>query len=129
VQALLHGIGAALAGRAGIRLAAKLAMNVSRNTLLRLLRHAPEPTLTAAPRVLGVDDFALRKGQVYATILLDMQTRQRVDVLPKPAQPSPPVPLPLTEPLKAVPAKEIRLVTRTRERYAPRYRGARLPAR
>ena len=33
------------------------------------------------PRVLGIDDFALRRGQVYATILIDAQTGQRVDVL------------------------------------------------
>jgi transposase len=35
----------------------------------------------AVPRVLGVDDFALRRGRVYATILIDAQTGQRVDVL------------------------------------------------
>lgn len=52
LQGLLHGVGEALAGRAGVRLAAKLAMDVSRSTLLRLLlRASPEPVLTAAPRV------------------------------------------------------------------------------
>lgn len=82
VRHMLHGIGAALAGRAGARLAANLSIKVSRHTLLRLLRAAPAVEVGTAPQALGVDDFALRKGQTYATILLDMETRQPIDVLP-----------------------------------------------
>jgi hypothetical protein len=63
VRGMLHGIGAALAGRAGARLAAKLSITVSRSTMLRLLRAAPVTEVGTAPRVLGVDEFALRKGQ------------------------------------------------------------------
>jgi transposase len=46
------------------------------------VRRLPDKQVDAAPRVLGVDDFALKKGHVYGTIILDMETGERVDVLP-----------------------------------------------
>jgi transposase len=69
-----------LAGRAGAGLLAALGVPLSRHTALRLLLRLALPE-AAVPRVLGVDDFALRRGQVYATILIDAETGQRVDVL------------------------------------------------
>lgn len=49
-----------LAGRAGARLSRILTATVSRSTALRLLRRLPLPPLRV-PRVLGVDDFALKR--------------------------------------------------------------------
>jgi transposase len=69
-----------LAGRAGAGLLAVLGVPVSRHTALRILLRLPLPQVSV-PRVLGVDDFALRRGHVYATILINARTGERVDVL------------------------------------------------
>jgi transposase len=75
-------IGLALGGEAGSRLAHRLTMPVGATTLLGMLRRgAPEPP-ARAPRVLGVDDWAWRRGRHYGTILVDLERRRVVDLLP-----------------------------------------------
>lgn len=70
-----------LAGRPGARLAAALAMPCCRDVLIGLIRAQPVPG-AGQVTVVGVDDFAVRRRQSYNTILIDMETRKPVDVLP-----------------------------------------------
>ncbi|MFD5059036.1 MULTISPECIES: ISL3 family transposase [unclassified Streptomyces] len=78
---VLERVGLALAGRAGARLADRLGLRAGRMTLLRRVMELPDP-LFNTPRVLGVDDFAIRRGQTYSTVLTCGEIHRVVDVLP-----------------------------------------------
>ncbi|MFE0772829.1 transposase [Streptomyces sp. NPDC058861] len=71
----------ALAGRAGARLAAQLGFGAGRMTSLRRVMALLDPRFSM-PRVLDVDDFAIRRGQTYSTVLTRVEDRRGVDVLP-----------------------------------------------
>jgi transposase len=77
----LEAVAYALGGKAGARLAERLGIKTSRDTLLRRLKETP-PAEAVTPRVLGVDDWAKRKGQQYGTILVDLERRCVIDLLP-----------------------------------------------
>jgi len=80
-RAALQRIGLALGGAAGARLATALGLPVGRTTLLALVRAVPRPP--GAPlRVVGIDEWAWRRGHRFGTILVDLERHRVVDLLP-----------------------------------------------
>ncbi|MBT2902645.1 ISL3 family transposase [Streptomyces sp. McG8] len=70
-----------LAGRAGARLSRVLAYGIARSTALRMLMRLRLPP-PRVPRVIGVDDFTLKRRNRYTTVIIDTETGERMDVLP-----------------------------------------------
>jgi transposase len=74
-------IGCALGGEAGARLAIRLSMTTSPDTLLRRIKQIKDDS-APPPRFVGIDDWAWRKGQRYGTIVVDLERSDVVDLLP-----------------------------------------------
>jgi transposase len=85
LQDALYLIGYIVGGRAGERIAEGLGLCVSPDTLLRRVRQVATQSTTASTglRIVGVDDWAFRKGHRYGTILVDLERRGLVDLLPE----------------------------------------------
>jgi transposase len=77
----LQAVGLSASAEVSERLAPRLGMQVKASTLLRYLRTIPPPA-DAPVRVLGIDDFAMRRGDSYGTIFVNLETGKPLDLVP-----------------------------------------------
>ncbi len=82
MQGLIRHLALALGGRAAQALGQRLMLSVSKDTFLRSLCIDPDDGSVAAARVIGIDDWAWRKGQRYGTLICDLERRRVIDLLP-----------------------------------------------
>ncbi|VXB44599.1 conserved hypothetical protein [Exiguobacterium sp. 8H] len=69
----------AMSAKEAERVATVLGFRISPDTLLRVLRSVPVPSPSA--EVIGIDDFAFKKGHQYGTIICDATTHRPIDLL------------------------------------------------
>jgi transposase len=74
-------IGLSTCGKGGARLAARLGIQTSRQTILRRIMDLPEPA-NGTVFHLGIDEFAFRRGYQFGTLLVNLESHRVVDLLP-----------------------------------------------
>ncbi len=81
LEGIVHHLGLALGGRPGQSFARRLVIPVSKDTLLRVVRRRTAVPISS-PTVVGIDDWAWKRGHRYGTIICDLEQRRIVDILP-----------------------------------------------
>lgn len=82
LETIVHHLGLALGGRPGAGFARRLQVPVSNDTLIRVVRRRATTKTSARPRVVGIDDFAFRRNCRYGTIVVDLEQRRILKLLP-----------------------------------------------
>jgi transposase len=100
LNAALHRLGLALGGKAGARLGSKLGILGSAATILRRVQSCP-PDPATTPRVVGIDDWSIRKGRRYGSIIVDLERHRPIALLPEHAA------VPIAEWFQAHPSVEV----------------------
>lgn len=77
---LVQIVGLATGGRLGVRVTDCMGIQTSRHTILRRIMALPAEPVGPVIQ-LGIDDFSFKRGRTYGTILVNLQTRQVIDVL------------------------------------------------
>ena len=81
LQEALCRIGLVLGGQAGTRLGTELGISGSRDTILRLIR-TTQVGKEVAPKKVGIDDWAWKRGHRYGTLVCDLERGIPIDLLP-----------------------------------------------
>ncbi len=74
-------MGFELGGEAAARLGKKLSYAGSPDTVLRLVKRTPLPTVSS-PRVVGIDDWSWKRRLRYGTLICNLENNTPIDVLP-----------------------------------------------
>jgi transposase len=81
MEHIIHHLGLALGGRPAASFAQRLMLPVSNDTLLRVVRRRAQVPHEPVS-IVGIDDFAWRRNHLYGTIVVDLERRRPVTLLP-----------------------------------------------